>query len=146
MIASRNYRGETGAVSNWNSKPGQPGQWALDMQQRLAAGDAAGAAVPFEIQTLAFGQSLAWVTCSAEMVVGYGLRLKAALRRHFSDAMVLAYCNDILGYICTRAQLAEGGYEVNGSMMYYDRPGPWVPGTEDQIVSTALQSLGVAEA
>ena len=48
-----------------------------------------------------------------------------------------AYANDVPCYIASKRLLPEGGYEVEGSMVYYDRPGPLAPEAEDLIVEAA---------
>ena len=50
---------------------------------------------------------------------------------------VTAYANDDPCYIASRRVLAEGGYEVDGSMYYYDRPTHFAPQVEDLIIGAA---------
>jgi len=108
-------------------------KWALHHQNRIEQGLPEERDVPFEIQTLRFGDSLAVVTLSAEMVVEYGLRLKTDLRPHFTHVLPLAYTNSLVGYIPVRRQFSEGGYEVLDANLHRRRTGRYVPETEDQI-------------
>jgi putative membrane-bound dehydrogenase-like protein len=47
---------------------------------------------------------------------------------------VTAYANDVFGYVASERMRAEGGYEVDFSMIYYNQPGRWSTGTEDVIL------------
>ncbi len=100
--------------------------------------------IPFEIQTVRFGNSLAVVTLAGEMTVEHGLRLKREVGPHFGNVLVLAYTNDIVGYVPVRRQIPEGGYEVWSSQQYWKRTGPYVADTEDRIHAAASRSLGVS--
>ena len=41
----------------------------------------------------------------------------------------------------SRRVISEGGYEVDDSMIYYDRPTRLDPAAEDRIVDTVLKLL-----
>ena len=41
-----------------------------------------------------------------------------------------------MAYIPSRRVLNEGGYEGEGAMLYYGRPGKWADTVEDKIVNT----------
>lgn len=99
--------------------------------------------IPFEIQTIRFGTSLALVTMAAEITVEYGLRFKKELGAHFDHVLPIAYCNDIIGYVPAKRQIPEGGYEVWFSQQYWNRTGPYVAETEDRIHLAAHQNLGL---
>ena len=99
--------------------------------------------IPFEIQTVRFGNTLAVVTLAGEMTVEHGLRLKRELGPHFGNVLALAYTNDIVGYVPVRRQIPEGGYEVWFSQQYWKRTGPYVPATEDRIHAAVRRSLDV---
>jgi hypothetical protein len=91
------------------------------------------------IQTWTFGDHLALVFLSGEVVVDYSRRLK----REF-DAKRLwinAYANDVPCYIPSERILAEGGYEGGGAMIYYDKPARLATGTENAIVQTVHELL-----
>jgi hypothetical protein len=45
-----------------------------------------------------------------------------------------AYCNDVPCYIASKRLIGEGGYEVDRSMQYYDRPTRLDPAAEDRII------------
>ena len=99
--------------------------------------------IPFEVQTVRFGNTLAVVTLAGEMTVEHGLRLKRELGPHFDNVLALAYTNDIIGYVPVKRQIPEGGYEVWFSQQYWKRTGPYVAATEDRIHAAVGRSLGI---
>lgn len=108
-------------------------RWARESLAYLDAGKRPPTAVPFEIQTVCFGESLALIAMSGEMSVEYALRATKELGHHFAQVWPFAYANEIVGYVCSERQLPEGGYEVFACMQYIMKSGPLVSGTEDQI-------------
>lgn len=116
--------------------------WAKHHLDAIARGEPAVTAVPFELQTIRFGDTLALVAMAGEMTVEYALRMKREFGQCFSHVLPIGYVNGIVGYIPVKRQIPEGGYEVWDSNMYYKRTGPYVAATEDQIVAAAQQSLG----
>jgi hypothetical protein len=111
--------------------------WATKPRHELHA------AVPFEVQTVAFGRSLAIAAMAAEMSADYGLRLRKELGGAFARVLPMGYANDIVGYIGSLRQKHEGGYEGWSANYYWFRTGPWEDDTEDRIVETIRNSLGV---
>jgi Neutral/alkaline non-lysosomal ceramidase, N-terminal len=75
--------------------------------------------------------NLAIVGIPGELFVELGLALKA--NPHFARTFVAGYCNDLIGYIPTRAAYPEGGYEVDTARV--------APGSGETIVDTALSAL-----
>lgn len=108
-------------------------RWARENLACLDAGKRPPTAVPFEIQTVRFGRSLALIAMSGEMSVEYALRATKELGRDFAQVWTLGYANEIIGYVCSERQLPEGGYEVFACMQYIMKSGPLVSGTEDRI-------------
>ena len=76
--------------------------------------------------------NLAMVGIPGEPFVELGL----ALRRspHFAQTFVVGYCNDLIGYIPTRAAYDEGGYEVDTARI--------AAGAGEEIVDAVLSTLG----
>jgi hypothetical protein len=73
---------------------------------------------------------LGLVTFNAEMVVEYGLFVK----KKFSGAILpLGYTNGMIGYVTTKRQLIEGGYESREAFRYFAMPGPFHVKTERQV-------------
>src|ERR1700724_3808342 len=74
---------------------------------------------------------LAFVGIPGELFVELGLALKA--NSHFARTFVAGYCNDLIGYIPTRAAYPEGGYEVDTARI--------ASGSGETIVESALAAL-----
>ena len=74
---------------------------------------------------------LAIVGIPGELFVELGLALKA--NPHFARTFVAGYCNDLIGYIPTRAAYGEGGYEVDTARV--------AAGSGEAMVEAALSSL-----
>ena len=71
---------------------------------------------------------LAIVGIPGEAFVEFGLELRA--NAYFADTLVACYCNDLIGYLPTRAAYAQGGYEVESARV--------AEGTGEAIVAAAL--------
>jgi putative membrane-bound dehydrogenase-like protein len=95
--------------------------------------------VPMPIHVWSFGDRLTWVFLSGEPVVDY----QYILEKEFSTAStwVAGYCNDVFAYLASEQQRAEGGYEVDESMIYFLQPGRWKSGTQS-VVSTRTSQIG----
>jgi putative membrane-bound dehydrogenase-like protein len=130
------------ARAEWQERlrqKGAVGYHARVQLDRLARKEALRTAVPYRIQTWAFGDSLAMVFLPGEVVVDYSRRLKREL-----DGLRLwvnAYANDAPCYIPSERVLKEGGYEGGGAMIYYDLPGPFQPGLEKRIQGAVHEQL-----
>ncbi|HEX3657308.1 MAG TPA: neutral/alkaline non-lysosomal ceramidase N-terminal domain-containing protein [Pirellulales bacterium] len=99
---------------------------------RLDRGEKLQTHLPYTIGMWAIGDQLALVFLAGEVVVDYDLRLKR--EDDGRRLWVTAYANDDPCYIASKRVLAEGGYEVDSSMYYYDRPTHFAPTIEDQII------------
>jgi hypothetical protein len=106
---------------------------------RLDRGEKLPTSIPYMVQTWTFGNDLAMVFLSGEVVVDYSLRLK----REFDSSRlwINAYANDVPCYIPSERILKEGGYEGGGAMIFYDKPTRLAPGLEDHIVAAVRQLL-----
>ena len=111
--------------------------WAAHM---LAAGPSAPRDVPFEIQVVRFGRSLAIVSLSGEMTAEYALNVRRALKGRFEYVWPIGYTNHGIGYVPVARQIPEGVYEVTGSNQHMLRTGPYVAETEGRILA-AIQGL-----
>jgi hypothetical protein len=118
---------------------GQPAEYAKAVLEKLARGEPLPTSVPYVVQGWAFGDELAMVFLAGEVVVDYSLRLKKELDG--KRLWVTAYANDVPCYIASKRLLPEGGYEVEGSMVGYDRPGPLAPEAEDRIVAAVRAAV-----
>ena len=118
-------------------------EWAEYIKEGVDAGRTFDRRVPFEVQTLRFGDTLAVAALSGEITVEHGLRLKRELRPHFGDVLAIGYANQMAGYVPVKRQIPEGGYEVWTAQQIHKRTGPFVADTEDRILTAAHEALGV---
>jgi len=118
------------------------GYYARTKLAKLDAGETLPTEVAYPIQTWKFGNSLATVFLSGEVVVDYAVRIKKEFDA--SRLWMNAYVNDDPGYIPSERVLKEGGYEGGGAMVYYGLPAPFAPGLEEKIVGTIGKQLGDA--
>jgi len=95
---------------------------------------------PYPVQVWKLGNEITWVALGGEVVIDYQLRLKRELGEH--STWVAGYANDVMAYIPSERVLAEGGYEGESSMVYYQLPSKWKSGLEDQIVGTVHKLAG----
>ena len=89
------------------------------------------ASYPMPIQVWRFGDQLTMVFLGGEVCAEYSLRTKREITE--GAVWVTAYANDVFGYVAPESMQSEGGYEVDYSMIYYNKPGRWSSGTEDLI-------------
>lgn len=121
----------------WESRATQGGIVGYHAQKNLARldrGETLPSALPYYAQTWVFGDELAMVFLSGEVVVDYALRLKSELDP--ARLWINAYANDVPCYIPSKRILQEGGYEAESSLWYYDRPTRLAPEIEDLIINS----------
>jgi putative membrane-bound dehydrogenase-like protein len=118
---------------------GPEGYYAQVQLDQLDAGKKLATEVTYPVQTWKFGNTLAMVFLSGEVVVDYSIRLKKELDS--TRLWVNAYSNDDPAYIPSERILKEGGYEGGGAMVYYNLPAPFAAGLEDKIVSAVHAQL-----
>jgi putative membrane-bound dehydrogenase-like protein len=117
-----------------STNAGIVGYHAKKWLARLDRGEKQPTSLYYPITTWNFGDDLALVFLPGEVVVDYSLRLKREL-----DAprlWVSGYANYVPCYIPSRRILAEGGYEAEDSLWYYDRPARLSTNAEDLIIRT----------
>lgn len=81
--------------------------------------------------TIATIGNLAMVGIPGEPFVELGLALKRS--PHYPHTLVVGYCNDLIGYIPTRAAYDDGGYEVDSARI--------AAGSGEEIVNAALSTI-----
>lgn len=89
----------------------------------------------YEVTGWRFGNDLTVLFLPGEVVVDYSLRLKRELDP--STLWINAYSQWLPCYIPSRRILAEGGYEAESSLWYYNRPGRLAPEVEDAVIKAA---------
>lgn len=94
---------------------------------------------PMPVQAWRFGNELTMIFLGEETVVDYALRLKKEIKSGY--VWVTAYANDVSSYVASERIRREGGYEVTGSMIYYNQPGPWAEGTEEVLIRRVHEIL-----
>ncbi len=87
---------------------------------------------PAPVHAWTFKDQLTWVFLGGEVVLDYQMRLEKEIPT--KNVWVSSYCDDVFGYVSSERMRAEGGYEVDDSMIYYNLPGRWQTGTEDLLV------------
>lgn len=104
---------------------------------------------PEPVHLWRFGKDLTWIFMGGEVVVDYQLRLAKEIQ-NTSKVWVAGYTDDVFAYVASERLRGEGGYEVDTSMLYYNRPGRWEAGTEqllvDRIVNQSQRSRDPDEA
>jgi len=99
----------------------------------------------FCIVTWTFGNDLAMVSFSDEVVVDYASRLKRELDA--SRLWINAYSNDVSCYIVSKRLITEGGYEVRNSLssrVTHGQPEKLDPAMEDRVVECVKSMLPVS--
>lgn len=115
------------------------GYHARHQLAKLNRGESLPSKLEYPVQTIAFGESLAMVFLSGEVVVDYALRLKRELDS--SRIWTNGYSNGVAGYIPSERILKEGGYEGGGAMVYFDRPTRFAAGLEQPIIDAVRRRL-----
>ena len=82
---------------------------------------------PLEMTRLDIADGLSLLAMSGEIVLEYGMFVK---RETGGNVLPLGYCNGMVGYVPTSAQLAEGGYEADRSGIYFALPSKFDPFVE----------------
>ena len=106
---------------------------------KLDRGETLPTELSYPVQTFSFGDSLAMVFLSGEVVVDYSLRLKRELDA--SRLWTNGYSNGVPCYIPSERIWKEGGYEGGDAMIYFDRPVRFASGLEQPIFDTVRRSL-----
>jgi hypothetical protein len=121
---------------------------AADPQLRLKSryllratdeGRSFGPMYPCPLQILRLGGELLLVAMGGEPVIDYAHMMRREFRGGGGGPLVWVsgYCNDMFGYIPTRAVLREGGYEGGRSVLWSALPAPFAADTEDRIMEAA---------
>jgi neutral ceramidase len=84
-----------------------------------------------EVQVIALGRDVAWVSLPGEVFVELGLAIKQ--RSPFAHTLVVELANDNIGYIPDRRSYAEGNYEPESARC--------AAGSGEKLVETAVSLL-----
>jgi hypothetical protein len=108
-------------------RPGVDGEWGREL---LADPSLRHPAATLAIRRLDIAEKLSLLAMNAEVVVEYGLFAKAISA---GAVLPVSCCNGMIGYVPTAAQIAEGGYEPNGSTSYFLLPSRFSPAIEVDV-------------
>lgn len=114
--------------------PAAQGLYARNCLAILAGGGSIANTMPYPVQVWSFENQLAIVFLGGEVVVDYSNRIKREFDKE--KIWVNAYSNDVSTYIASKRIFTEGGYEVDGSMPYYNHPSRLAEDTEEKIMKT----------
>ena len=115
---------------------------AKRLLERIERGEQAPGTATYQVGTWVFGDDLAMVFLSDEVVVDYALRMKRELDG--SRLWITAYTNDVSTYIVSGRLIEEGGYEARNSLsnaITYGQPDQLQPPMEDRIVNRVRELL-----
>jgi hypothetical protein len=115
------------------------GLYARNSLSILAEGGSISNTMPYPVQVWSFGDQLAIVFLGGEVVVDYSLRIKREFTKE--KLWVNAYSNDVSIYIASKRLFTEGGYEVDGSMPYYNHPSRLTEDTEEKIMNAVHELM-----
>jgi hypothetical protein len=138
--------GELPTREDFEARVKQKGPIARHAQENLARldrGEKLPTTLSYRVTVWQFGDELAMVFLPGEVVVDYALRLRRECPG--KRLWLNAYANDCPCYIASKRLLPEGGYEVDSSMYYYDRPTRLAPEVEDLIVGAVHRLLPAAD-
>jgi hypothetical protein len=108
-------------------RPGVDGEWGRALLEDAYLRQPS---TMLAMRRLDIADQLSLLTMHAEMVVEYGLFAKAISA---GKALPVSCCNGMIGYLPTAAQIAEGGYEPDGSTRYFLLPSRFSPAIEDDV-------------
>jgi hypothetical protein len=118
---------------------GSRGMYGKHFLGMLERGETLPTTLDYGLASWTFGDELAVFFMCGEVVVDYAMRINDEFAGE--RVWVVAYANDVPCYIASKRILREGGYEADGSMIYYGRPTRLAPEAEDMILKTLHQLL-----
>jgi neutral ceramidase len=98
---------------------------AVDVSERL------GKPIEVEVQVIALGDDLAWVSLPGEIFVELGLAIKHA--SPFRQTVIAELANGSIGYVPTKIAYPQGNYEVVSARC--------AAGSGEKLVDVALKQL-----
>lgn len=104
-------------------------EWAQVMLERFNERDTA---LTMEFTRLDVAEGLSLLAMNAEVVVEYGLYVKALS----DNIMPMGYSNGMIGYVPMAYQLRSNGYEADSSTYYFHMPARLEPEIETPVMLT----------
>ncbi|WP_158858184.1 neutral/alkaline non-lysosomal ceramidase N-terminal domain-containing protein [Lunatibacter salilacus] len=121
-----------------NKQNGYMQRWANRMLKESTEGKAFLENYPYPLQIWQLGGQTLF-NMGGEVTIAYTIALK---EKYGEDIFVMAYSNDVMGYIPSELILEEGGYEGYSSQMVYGLPSAWEKGIEAHILSSFDELAG----
>lgn len=111
------------------------GRCAEHLLKRIRSGEFFDLTYDYPLQVWQLGNQPV-ISMGGEVVIEYTVKLKQIFGK---DLFVMAYSNDLMGYIPSAVILQEGGYEGDSSQMVYGLPGKWKEGIEERILDEVVK-------
>ncbi len=99
--------------------------------EKLDKGEQLPTTYSYPVQVWHLDDNFNIIALAGEVVVDYSLWYKHKYGQ--DNVWVVAYANEVFGYIPSLRVLREGGYEADRSMIYSGFHGPWAPQIENKI-------------
>jgi neutral ceramidase len=119
-------------------------RWATRVLSEMKQGKPFITSYSYPLQAWKLGEQSMFVF-GGELVIEYAIGCK---KRFGQDTFVMAYSNDVMGYIPSATILKEGGYEGASSQMVYGLPSVWDASVPDLIyaeIDKLAQQIGIAK-
>lgn len=121
-----------------NEQTGYMQRWANRMLKESTEGKSFLEKYPYPLQIWQLGGQTIF-NMGGEVTIAYTIALK---EKYGEDIFVMAYSNDVMGYIPSEVILEEGGYEGYSSQMVYGLPSAWEKGIESHILASFDELAG----
>jgi len=118
-----------------NSSINYVNKWATRLENQVKNKEKLPVSYPYPVQAWRLGNQ-ALINLAGEVTIEYAIKIKKIFG---VETFVMAYSNDVMGYIPSLTVLREGGYEGDTSQMVYGLPSVWEPSIESSIIQTAIQ-------
>lgn len=102
-----------------------------------------GKALPVEVKVpvaaVRLGEDLTFIAMGGEVVADYAIRFKRILAK--DHPWMIGYAYEVPCYVPTARLILEGGYEVDGSLIFYGYYGPFRYRIEDMITQRVSEMV-----
>lgn len=110
-------------------------QWAGRLGKKVKNKEKLPSAYPYPVQAWKIGNQ-ALINLGGEVTIEYAIKIKKIFG---VETFVMAYSNDVMGYIPSLTVLREGGYEGDTSQKVYGLPSVWEPSIESSILQAVIK-------
>lgn len=119
-------------------------RWATRVLSEMKQGKPFITSYSYPLQAWKLGEQSMFIF-GGELVIEYAIECK---KRFGQDTFVMAYSNDVMGYIPSATILKEGGYEGASSQMVYGLPSTWEASVPELIyteIDKLAQQIGITK-